>query len=71
MIVIHVKPGSIPPGVFFCKQKPLRHITNARLAPPEIQVKISFQALQVVDMRSHNLSWMKIVHNAVLQPELR
>ena len=75
MIVIHVKPGSIPPGVFFCKQKPLRHITNAHLAPPEIQVKIrfqsGFQALQVVDMRSHKLSWMKIVHNAVLQPELR
>ena len=46
---------------------------HARLTPPEIQVTIrfhsGFQAL--VDVRSDKLAWIRIVHNAVLQPELR
>ena len=40
---------------------------------PEIQLKIRFQSgfQALVDMRSHKLAWIRIVHNAVLQPDLR
>ena len=46
---------------------------HARFAPPEIQVKIRFQSgfQALVDMRSHKLVWINIVHNAVLQPGFR
>ena len=46
---------------------------HTRLAPPEIQVEIRFQSgfQALVDMQSHKLAWIKIVHKAVLQPEFR
>ena len=51
------------------KKTPCRHITTCTPHSPR-NSRIRFQSgfLALVDMRSHKLAWIKIVHNAVLQP---
>ena len=70
-IIVYI-PIHIESAIFFANsEKPCRHITRRTPHSPPVKIRFQWGFQALVDMRSHKLAWIRIVHNAVLQPKLR